>query len=118
MAWREWFQALDADGLAPSDPGNPAGDRVRVRLNLQHGQIVDFVVQYETPDPTSEHGHRIVPRSDGTHPPHDDRFDWSGKHATEWLDPAMTPREVVPFVIADVKARWEALRDAFLRGVP
>ena len=118
MAWREWFQALDADGLAPSDPGNPAGDRVRVRLNLQHGQIVDFVVQYETPDPRSEHGHRIVPRSDGTHAPHDDRFDWSGKHATEWLDPAMTPREVVPFVIADVKARWEALRDAFLRGVP
>lgn len=119
MAWREWFQALASTDARNADRFNPGGERIRVRLNLQRGRLVDFVVQYETPALDDGRGHHVVLRSDGTHAPHYDRYDWAGSpHATEWLDPSLSPDETVAFVIRDIVAHWVSYRDEFYRGLP
>lgn len=117
MAWREWLQPLDVE-----DPGNArarhtSGERIRVRLNIVHGQLVDYVVQYETPNPVPGLGHLVVLRSDGTHAPHYDVYDWRGNRRVVPLDAQLSAKAAVDFALADIESRWQALREAFFRGL-
>jgi hypothetical protein len=56
MPWRDDF-------IIPLEPvGDPEGERIRVRLNILRGDVVDFVVQYETPVAERAGQHLVVVR--------------------------------------------------------
>ena len=88
-----------------------------MRLNVAHGQLVDYVVQYETPNPVPGLGHLVVLRSDGTHAPHYDVYDWRGNRRVVPLDAQLSAKAAVDFALADIESRWQALREAFFRGL-
>jgi hypothetical protein len=118
LPWRpDIFLPVDPDLPRNGDRLDPAGDRIRLRLNREGGRIVDFVVQYETPTVGAAHSHAVVLRSDLTHAPHVDRYDRFGGFRQEWLPPHLSPEQMIDWVVDDIRKRWRSLRRTFYRGL-
>jgi hypothetical protein len=59
--------------LIRNDPAGTDGERMRVRFNKEHGIVLDFTVQYETPRRSTPGHHYAVVRYDTAHDrPHRD----------------------------------------------
>jgi hypothetical protein len=67
MPWKERLIPLDLSDPRNADRDDPQGDRVRFRINVVRGEVVDFLIQYETPVAGFETSHRPVIRFDGSH---------------------------------------------------
>jgi hypothetical protein len=119
LPWRpDFFVPID-----PADPRNddrldPRGERIRVRLNREGGQLVDYVVQYETPTPDATHSHAVVLRSDMSHAPHYDRFDRFGGERRDWLPPHLTPKQTVRRALDDILRDWRTMQQDYFEGLP
>lgn len=94
-----------------------AGDVIRVRLNIERGQVIAFTLQLET---YLEDRWRPVVRYDSAHGhPHRDLLDWDGRVIEKfWLAPTMTNKQVVRYAEQDLSENAAAYRDAFLERKP
>ena len=117
MPWREFFIPLDENDPRNADRREPGGDRIRFRLNRQGVEIVDYVIQYETPAFKGRQGHATVLRSDGSHAPHYDLYDQFGGTATETLDPNLSSADAINWAIEDIKRNWRTMRQRFFDGL-
>ena len=118
MPWRpDFFLPINPDDPRNRDRLDPQGERIRLRLNRDGANLVDFVVQYETPTPNGEHSHAVVLRSDMTHAPHVDRFDRFGRHRQEWLPATLSPSDTITLVLQDIRMYWRTMRAAYFEGL-
>lgn len=92
-------------------PLNP-GDVIRVRLMIEQGTIVDFVLQYETY--IAGRWYPVI-RYDGSHgEAHRDTLDQHGHTiAKDWLGP-MTYTAAVAYASDDLRSNWRTYRDRFM----
>jgi hypothetical protein len=94
-----------------------SGEVIRVRLDVDRGQVTAFTLQLETY--VDGRWHPIV-RYDSAHgQPHRDLLDWYG-HVIDkfWLPPTMTYKQAVRFAEQDLSENSAAYRDAFLERRP
>ncbi len=114
MISKDYFIPID-----PDDPADEAGERIRVRLNQEHGLIMDFTAQYETPHPDAPHGHFPVIRFDTAHGrPHRDELDARGQTiegGKQWFAPHVTFNQALNDAIDDIERNWRRYRERFLR---
>lgn len=94
-----------------------SGGVIRVRLNLDHGRVVDFTLQLEI---FVDDRWRPVVRYDSAHGrPHRDLLDWKGhvidKH---WLASTMTNKEAVRFAERELSNNASTYISAFLERKP
>jgi gamma-glutamylcyclotransferase (GGCT)/AIG2-like uncharacterized protein YtfP len=119
VPWRpDFFVPLQPYDRRNDDRLDPKGERIRVRLNRERGELVDFVVQYETPTPRAARSHAAVLRSDGSHVPHYDQFDRFGNEQRIWLPEHLSFEETVQRALDDIEDEWTMLRRIFYRGLP
>ena len=112
MPWRDDF-------IIPLEPiSDPEGERIRVRLNILRGVVVDFVVQYETPVVEQTDDHFVVVRYDASHQrAHRDLLDRRGRSIRKtWLAEHLTFSEAVSLAIAEIKQNWRRYRQDFFLG--
>lgn len=99
--------------LIRNDPAGTNGERMRVRFEKEHGIVLDFTVQYETPRDDAPGQHDAVVRYDTAHDrPHRDLLDDRGRTIDEgkqWLD--MTYNEALTYAIKDIATNWRSYRD-------
>jgi hypothetical protein len=93
------------------------GDVVRVRLDIDLGQVTAFTLQLET---FVDGRWRPVVRYDSAHDhPHRDLLDWDGKVVDKfWLSPTDSHKEIVRAAEQDLNENASAYRDAFLERKP
>jgi hypothetical protein len=94
-----------------------SGDVIRVRLDVDRGQVTAFTLQLET---FVDGRWRPVVRYDSAHEqPHRDLLDWDG-HVIDkfWLPPTMTNKQAVRYAEQDLSENGAAYRDAFLERKP
>ncbi len=93
------------------------GDCLRVRIKTFHGEVVDFVVQYEMIFAGREYP---VVRYDGSHSfPHCDVLDVNGATIKKLTLPgAPSFAQAVDMAIRDLKANWRRYREDFVRRMP
>ena len=106
MPWRnDFFRPLNREGAD--------GERTRVRINTERGRLVDFVVQYETPNPDAAHGHFALVRYDGSHQPvHRDLLNAEGETIRKsWLAEHLSFDEALRLAILDIDQNWRRYRD-------
>ena len=94
----------------------PPNDYLRVRIRTERGQVVDFVVQYETTV-----GGRVYPvvRYDGSHGRvHRDVLDAHGETiegGKQWFPEHLSLADGVELARSDFLKNWARYRDMFLR---
>lgn len=93
------------------------GDVVRVRLNVDRGQVTAFTLQLETY--VDDHWRPVV-RYDPAHgQPHRDMLDWDGRVIDKfWLSPTMTNKQAIRFAEQDLSENGAAYRESFLERKP
>ncbi|MGH2535304.1 MAG: DUF7718 family protein [Thermomicrobiales bacterium] len=115
MPWKERLNPLD-----PSDPRNadwkdPQGERIRFRINVVRGQVVDFLVQYETPVSGLSTSHLPVVRFDGSHG--EAHYHVLAVDGTEVrrlrLPDHLSYNDAVQLAVARIERDWQHLRSAF-----
>jgi hypothetical protein len=91
-------------------------NRLRFRMTRDDGEIVDFVVQYET---LVEDDFRPVVRYDASHGRgHRDTLGPGGETvAKEWLPHSMSHKEALHYAADDLRMNWERYRDRFLERI-
>jgi hypothetical protein len=88
-------------------------DRLRYRIRTDHGQVVDFVVQYETEiagtfvavvryDASHGHGHRDLLSIDGS------------TIRKDWLPAHLDLKECLDYAADDLRSNWRRYREQFL----
>lgn len=89
------------------------GDQIRYRISTDRGQVVDFVVQYET---FIDNKLYPVVRYDGSHGQgHRDILNARGETVDKhWLPDHMNLKACLAFADRDLRANWETYRDQFL----
>jgi hypothetical protein len=93
------------------------GDVIRVRLDVDRGQVTDFTLQLET---FVDERWRPVVRYDSAHgQPHRDLLDWEGRVIDKfWLAPTMTNKQAVRYAEQDLSDNGSAYRQVFLERKP
>lgn len=101
---KEYFSLFDDD------------NRLRYRIRVEKGQVVDFVVQYET---YVGDDFRPVVRYDASHGrPHRDVLDLDGSTMTkEWLPEFLDNRTALNFGAAELRENWRQYRERFLERI-
>ncbi len=89
------------------------GDTIRVRLNIERGEVTSFTLQLET---FVDGQWRRVVRYDSAHDyPHRDILDWDGRVVEKiWLAPGLTNKQAVAQARQDLKEHAAAYRAAFM----
>lgn len=110
MPWKDDF-------IRPLDRQGADGERARVRINTERGRLVDFVVQYETPNPDAPHGHFAVVRYDWSHYQfHRDILDVRGATIRKiWMADHLSSDEALRQAISDIDHNWRRYRDECYR---
>ena len=93
------------------------GDVIRVRLNVERGQVTAFTSQLETF--VADRGRPVV-RYDSAHgQPHRDLLDWDGRVIDKfWLSPTLSNKQAVRFAEQDLSENGAPYREAFLERKP
>ncbi len=87
---------------------------IRMRFTKSRGQILSFVVQYET---IVDGGWVVVTRYDTAHGrAHQDIFDQSGRKVKAWLSDDLSYNEHMQRAIRDIRAGWSRYRERYFRG--
>ena len=112
MSWREEWETKRFVRLISDDGLN----RIRVRLQIERGEVLRYVVQYET---VVEGKIYPVVRYDSAHGyPHRDLLDWNGNVVERiWLAPVDYGAAATE-AIAALDRDWPQPREAFLRTRP
>lgn len=89
------------------------GNQIRHRILTDRGQVVDFVVQYET---RIDGEYLPVVRYDGSHGRgHRDILNMRGETITKWwLPDHMDMNACHVYALRDVRTNWRQYRDRFL----
>ena len=92
------------------------GDALRVRFDVDRGQVTAFTVQYEI---WRDERWLPVVRYDSAHQqPHRDTLDRSGKVvAKDWLPAGISLNVAMQQAIRDLKSNWRAYLAAFERDL-
>jgi hypothetical protein len=90
-----------------------AGNRIRKRILIDRGRVVDFVIQYET---DVDGIYRPVVRYDGSHGHgHRDILNLQGETVDKWWVPEhMDLGDALEYGSDDLDANWRRYRDRFL----
>jgi hypothetical protein len=89
-------------------------DRIRAHFTVHKGEVVDFLVQYETL--INEKWHPVV-RFDTAHGfPHIDILHFDGRKDKHSLS-HLTPNDAITMAQLDVGQNWERYREQFLKGI-
>jgi hypothetical protein len=89
-------------------------DRIRAYFTVDKGEVVDFLVQYETF--INEKWHPVV-RFDTAHGfPHIDILHFDGRKDKFSLS-HLTPNDALTMAQLDVGQNWERYRENFLKGI-
>jgi hypothetical protein len=96
-----------------NDIPEESGNRIRYSIVTNRGQVVDFVVQYET---FVEGRYRPVVRYDGSHGRgHRDILNMQGETVDKWWLPAhMDLKASLDYGIQDIRGNWKRYQDRFL----
>jgi hypothetical protein len=92
------------------------GDVIRVRLDIDRGQVTAFTLQLET---FVDGRWRPVVRYDSAHgDSHRDLLDWDGRVIDKFWMPTITNKEAVRYAERDLSDNSAAYREAFLERKP
>ncbi|MDQ3692457.1 MAG: hypothetical protein M3464_02350 [Chloroflexota bacterium] len=103
---------IETDFTAPLD--TQALNYIRMRFTKSRGQILSFLVQYET----IEDGERVVvTRYDTAHGrAHQDIFYRSGRKVKVWLGDDLSYNEHMQRAVRDIRMSWSHYRERYFRG--
>jgi hypothetical protein len=90
-------------------------DRVRFRLDINSGELLEFTVQYETL--IDDNWYPVV-RYDSAHGHgHRDILDQTGQPIEKfWLPPTFSHKDSAAYAQNDLREHWQQYRDEFLEG--
>lgn len=104
----------DREFFSPIDSANRI--RIRIRIRTDHGEVVDFVAQYETMIGDT---FRPVVRYDLSHGrAHRDILNPVDDTSTkQWLPNHLSEKQAIDYAERDLRANWQQYRDRYLERV-